>query len=51
MPSKVDQTAPEVYNKNDTQYKKGITHESMKPGDAKKGKRPKEESNTGGERD
>jgi hypothetical protein len=51
MPSKIDSTAPDVYSKNVNQYGKGVTRESMKPGDAKKGKRPKEESATGGERD
>lgn len=51
MRSKLDHETPEVGAKNGSQYKKGVTHESMKPGDAEKGKRPKEESNTGGERD
>lgn len=51
MRSKLDHETPEVGAKNDSQYKKGVTHESMKPGDAEKGKRPKEQSNTGGERD
>lgn len=51
MRSKLDTQTPEVGAKNDSQYKKGVTRESMAPGDAEKGKRPKEESNTGGERD
>ena len=48
MRSKLDHETPEVHSKNLSQYKKGVTHESMKPGDADKGRRPKEESNTGG---
>ena len=51
MPSKIDATAPEVYSKSESQYSKGITKESMTPGDAKKGTRPKENSATGGEKD
>lgn len=51
MNSKIDQETPEVHSKNKSQYDKGITRESMKPGDPKKNRRPKEESNTGGERD
>lgn len=51
MGSKIDQTAPEVYSKSQAQYSKGITKESMKPGDAKKGTRPKECTATGGEKD
>lgn len=49
MRSKLDHETPEVGAKNASQYKKGVTHESMKPGDPEKGKRPKEESNTGGD--
>ena len=41
MPSKVDQTAPEVYSKNDQQYKKGVTKESMATGDPEKKDREK----------
>lgn len=48
MPSQIDSTAPEVYSKSEAQYKLGITKESMKPGDADKGRRDKGRSGNGG---
>lgn len=45
MPSKIDSTAPDVLEKSEKQYKKGITKESMAPGDPERGSRPKEEIN------
>lgn len=40
MPSKIDNTAPEVYSKSEAQYKLGVTKESMAPGNPEKGKHP-----------
>lgn len=45
MASKIDSTAPEVFDRSEKQYKKGITKESMAPGDPERGSRPKEEVN------
>ena len=44
MGSAIDSTAPQVYDKNETQYKKGVTSESTKPGDPEKKTRNKDHS-------
>jgi hypothetical protein len=45
MTSAIDATAPEVKNRSEKQYEKGVTKESQAPGDPEKGNRPKEEIN------
>lgn len=32
MPSEIDKTSPEVYDRDKKQYDKGVTKESMVPG-------------------